>query len=397
MWSKYQDEFTRTIFSGRKRNHLYIKMKAVLHTSCVSAVLGQLGGLQMPPLSGSLSTPPPSAGPMGVQMPPGMMGGGGAAPPQGRPSIAIGPMLSPNGQPIGGQEMPQGTNVVANAMAASSMGGGAPGLVGNAGQIDPLQKMMNEMMQSPDLDGKVCAGVPRKQTNVGKECWENIWAFVGCKKENSPQYEQWHAAQSLEILAIDALQWAHLDDPKHKDACYGNNGPPAPQAPQGLSGSMLMGGQGGAPSGGGMAGMPPLGGAGPGQMQMPQQQQPPASIEIEDFVFVVSVCAVSIICAKRTMYVQFVTLLGFLLFSFLVAMIETVARIQIPNKPPWSRQSRAPCSNLCHRCSKRAVCSPRSKRTLAQTAGPRPGPPLAACQRRSHRMSSGMRARVWRS
>lgn len=92
------------------------------------------------------------------------------------------------------------------------------------------------------------------------------------------------------------MQWANLPSEKHKTACYGDQGPPPPAAPQGLMGSPMPG----AGMGGGMQGMPPLGapgmGGGPGglptagmqQMQQQQQQQMSTiapSVFIDPFYF----------------------------------------------------------------------------------------------------------------
>ncbi|CAD7945716.1 unnamed protein product [Amoebophrya sp. A120] len=76
-----------------------------------------------------------------------------------------------------------------------------------------------------------CPGLLPRATNVGPDCWAKLWVAAGCLENTVPPYEQWHASQSLEVLLIDAQQWATLPDAKHRKQCYGREdaGPPAVQ------------------------------------------------------------------------------------------------------------------------------------------------------------------------
>jgi len=114
----------------------------------------------------------------------------------------------------------------------------------------------------------LCAGKQRQTRDVGAECWAKVWIDGGCKAENVPEYEQWHQAQSLEVLVADVVQWANLPDERHKQGCFGDAGPPKNEPPPPTaSGGMGLGGALGA--GGGMGGI--AGGA-------PQGPPPPPEV-----------------------------------------------------------------------------------------------------------------------
>eukprot|EP00405_Crypthecodinium_cohnii_P033155 CAMPEP_0206524932 /NCGR_PEP_ID=MMETSP0324_2-20121206/68455_1 /ASSEMBLY_ACC=CAM_ASM_000836 /TAXON_ID=2866 /ORGANISM="Crypthecodinium cohnii, Strain Seligo" /LENGTH=363 /DNA_ID=CAMNT_0054019547 /DNA_START=43 /DNA_END=1134 /DNA_ORIENTATION=+ len=152
--------------------------------------------------------------------------------------------------------------------------GGSGGAFGGSASMTPdnIQQLQNEAVQQANLDA-LCPGMNRQSTNVGPECWMAIWTAGGCKASNAPPYEEWHQAQSLEILVADVVQWANLPDERHQQGCYGDAGPPQNlppppmpnmQAPPlGASlGGMTAGGLGGVPMGasqlgGGMAGAAP--------------------------------------------------------------------------------------------------------------------------------------------
>jgi hypothetical protein len=179
---------------------------------------------------------------------------------------------------------------------AGAMGGGgmqAAGMGSSMGTPSNVQQMQAQAVQDARIDS-LCPGKQRSSTNIGAECWAAVWANGGCKAENVPQFEDWHSAQSLEVLVADVVQWANLPDERHKQGCYGSSGapvnepaPPQPQGGLGIGGGMGMGGGmgggmglggglglGGAPAG---AGASPLGlGGGMGLGQMPMQQQGPA-------------------------------------------------------------------------------------------------------------------------
>merc|ERR1712224_1096959 len=155
-----------------------------------------------------------------------------------------------------------------------------------SGTPQNIQQMQAQAVQSPTLD-TLCPGKQRSSTNVGAECWAAIWTAGGCKAENVPKYEEWHQAQSLEVLVGDVVQWANLPDERHKDGCYGAKGAPdnlpAPPMPtQGMASGGGMGQGMGSPLGSlGGGGMPsPLGGGMPsplgGGMQLGSAPQGPA-------------------------------------------------------------------------------------------------------------------------
>jgi len=159
----------------------------------------------------NLPAPPmPRAGGMagGMQSPLGGMGGG--SPLGGGSTLGGGsPLGGMGGSPLGG------------------MGGGMqpPPALGGAAQgpappPEVSQKIMSAL-QSPDI-GNLCPGVSQSSTAVGEACWKKIWKHVGCLESTTPKYEDWHAAQSFEVLVADAAQWASLPSQKHKETCYGS-------------------------------------------------------------------------------------------------------------------------------------------------------------------------------
>lgn len=85
-----------------------------------------------------------------------------------------------------------------------------------------VAQKIESALQSPDLPN-LCPGVARQATSVGEACWKKIWTHVGCQERSTPAYEQWHDAQSMEVLVADAAQWASLPSEKHRTACYGSS------------------------------------------------------------------------------------------------------------------------------------------------------------------------------
>mmetsp|Transcript_86082 Transcript_86082/g.239573 ORF Transcript_86082/g.239573 Transcript_86082/m.239573 type:complete len:98 (+) Transcript_86082:1013-1306(+) len=73
------------------------------------------------------------------------------------------------------------------------------------------------------VDARICGGADRSATGVGEACWKQIWGHVGCRESTAPAYEEWHNAQSFEVLVADAAQWASLPSERHRAACYGGN------------------------------------------------------------------------------------------------------------------------------------------------------------------------------
>lgn len=138
-----------------------------------------------------------------------------------RGMAAPGAMAAPGG-------MGQGMTAPGQGMASplGGLGGGSPLGLGAAPQgpappPEVSQKIMS-VMQSPDL-ANICPGVGRQATAVGEACWKNIWKHVGCLESTTPGYEEWHNAQSFEVLVADAAQWASLPSPKHRQTCFGTN------------------------------------------------------------------------------------------------------------------------------------------------------------------------------
>ncbi|CAD7947070.1 unnamed protein product [Amoebophrya sp. A25] len=99
---------------------------------------------------------------------------------------------------------------------APEVGAGARPKNVNAGSTDVL----GLQHQAGGTSGP-CARLTAESTNVGRECWAQVWIEAGCLADSVPPYEQWHASQSLQILRVDAQQWASLPDPKHRRQCYG--------------------------------------------------------------------------------------------------------------------------------------------------------------------------------
>jgi len=142
--------------------------------------------------------------------------------------------------------------------------GGALSQGGGSGTPQHIQQMQAKAVQSPTTD-TLCPGKQRSATNVGEDCWARIWTAGGCKAGNVPKYEDWHQTQSLEVLVGDVVQWANLPDERHKQGCYGDQGPPQNEAapPMPTRGGMTL--PSGSPVSGGLqsplgAGMGPLGG-----------------------------------------------------------------------------------------------------------------------------------------
>lgn len=117
--------------------------------------------------------------------------------------------------PMGGLRSPGGMG--------QGLGGGlgAPMAQGPAAAPEVSQKIMSTL-QSPDVVN-VCPGVSRQATAVGEACWKLIWRHVGCLESTAPSYEDWHNAQSFEVLVADAAQWASLPSATHRTTCYGAN------------------------------------------------------------------------------------------------------------------------------------------------------------------------------
>lgn len=139
------------------------------------------------------------------------------APPMPRAGGMGAGMPSPLGGMGGGMQSPLG-----------GMGGGMPPTLNGAAQgpapsPEVSQKIMSAL-QSPEI-GNLCPGISQSSTAVGEACWKNIWKHVGCLESTTPRYEDWHAAQSFEVLVADAAQWASLPSQKHKETCYGPDHP----------------------------------------------------------------------------------------------------------------------------------------------------------------------------
>jgi len=212
-------------------------------------------------LAGALN--PTGLGANGLGM--GLGGAGPAAP--ATAGAAVPPPQLPTLNLLGG----------AGGLGAAPLGGGG-GLAPQTPQN--IMQQQAEILRDPKIDS-LCPGVQRRSVNVGAECWKLIWTNGGCKAENVPEYEQWHQAQSLEVLVADVVQWAHLPDERHKQGCYGDSGPPVNEpAPPMAQGGMGMGMGMGAGMGSGMGSGMGLGMAGLGAGQGLQQQGPPPPPEV---------------------------------------------------------------------------------------------------------------------
>lgn len=229
--------------------------------------------------------------PLSFEGPP-VSGGLGAS-----PFSLNGPPSRPASQLLSGGLLGQASGSVGGApgklptlnLLGGAMGGASPGLQ-QAGQTpQDIQQMQVQAIRDPRLDS-VCPGKQRQSRDVGKECWATIWTEGGCKRENVPEYEQWHQTQSMEVLVADVVQWANLPDTRHKQGCYGDAGPPVnepppPSSPGGGMGMVGMGGMGGMGLGGG-AGLGGsfggLGGGGgrAGMGSQPEPQGPPPPPEV---------------------------------------------------------------------------------------------------------------------
>lgn len=168
------------------------------------------------------------------------------APPSGLqppPGLGIGGGLGLGGGGGGGLGLPPLSGGGGGGMApfpGLGQGGGGGMAPGMAGGMPPtaeerrIQQLQDKALEDPRLE-ELCSGKTRKSTDIGAECWAQVWANGGCKAENAPPYTDWHKAQSLETLVMDVVQWANLEDDRHKTGCYGDQGPPPdqpmPQAP----------------------------------------------------------------------------------------------------------------------------------------------------------------------
>jgi hypothetical protein len=99
--------------------------------------------------------------------------------------------------------------------------GGAPSAPGQVQGPAPPPEVVQKIQTALDSSAGLCSGVGRQATAVGESCWTKIWTHVGCLEASTPRYEEWHNAQSFEVLVADAAQWATLPSQKHKAACYG--------------------------------------------------------------------------------------------------------------------------------------------------------------------------------
>eukprot|EP00927_Polykrikos_kofoidii_P003314 TRINITY_DN11317_c0_g1_i1.p1 TRINITY_DN11317_c0_g1~~TRINITY_DN11317_c0_g1_i1.p1 ORF type:complete len:426 (-),score=91.02 TRINITY_DN11317_c0_g1_i1:194-1318(-) len=208
---------------------------------------------------------------------PGLGGPGLGGPGLGGPGLG-GPGLSGLGSDAGGT----GGGIQLPTMNLFGGGGGGGGGGGAWNTPSTIQQLQATAVQNPKLDS-LCPGKNRRSTDIGAECWAAVWANGGCNAENVPKYEDWHRAQTLEVLVADVVQWANLPDDRHKQGCYGSAGPPvnepAPPQPAGARGLGGAGGLGGGLGalgggvGGGRGGMGGLGGGVGGSPQLGQQQQ----------------------------------------------------------------------------------------------------------------------------
>lgn len=195
------------------------------------------------------------------------------------PTLSGGPLFGPEGAAAGSPPRLPTLNLFGGALGQGGLMQG--GMVGGDQTPAKIQQLQAQAMKDLKLDS-LCPGKQRKSTDVGKECWATIWTNGGCKAENVPAYEQWHQTQSLEILVADVVQWANLEDERHKQGCFGDAGPPANEPPPpnmagggGLGGNMGPGGLGGL----GSTGASPLGlGGGMGAPMQPQA--PPLPPEV---------------------------------------------------------------------------------------------------------------------
>eukprot|EP00392_Amoebophrya_sp_AT5.2_P018668 g19251.t1 len=151
--------------------------------------------------------------------------------------------LNPSGGGGGGGGLHFQPGPLASAGGNINHVAGPPGAAG----APPGASITSPGLLSPSSEPETspCPGLLPRATNVGPECWALLWVAVGCKRDTVPMYEQWHAGQSLEILFVDAQQWATLPDAKHREQCYGKDEAKALLSAEGAPAA--QGGGGGAP------------------------------------------------------------------------------------------------------------------------------------------------------
>jgi len=98
-------------------------------------------------------------------------------------------------------------------------------LTPTAGAVDQslpadIEQKVRSVLDSDELT-TMCPGVGRQATNVGEECWRQLWIHMGCLEATVPEYGQWHSSQSLEVLVVDVAQWAGLPGEKYTTTCFG--------------------------------------------------------------------------------------------------------------------------------------------------------------------------------
>lgn len=194
--------------------------------------------------------------------------------------------LAGAGAPLGGAPPSSGMGGAPQLPTMNLLNPG--GILQGGGSQTPqnIQQLQAQAVQDSRLDN-VCPGRQRQSVDVGADCWRLIWTSGGCSAENVPQYEPWHQAQTLEVLVADVVQWANLPDDRHKQGCYGSQGPPANEPPPSPLGGLGAGGLG---LGGGGLGSGALGGGMGGGMGLggglaqggppPQPQSPPPPPEV---------------------------------------------------------------------------------------------------------------------
>eukprot|EP00931_Biecheleriopsis_adriatica_P046847 TRINITY_DN26952_c0_g1_i1.p1 TRINITY_DN26952_c0_g1~~TRINITY_DN26952_c0_g1_i1.p1 ORF type:complete len:391 (+),score=96.05 TRINITY_DN26952_c0_g1_i1:88-1173(+) len=154
---------------------------------------------------------------------------GSSGPPANEPAP---PQPPQGGLGLGGAGMAGGLGGGMGAGLGGGLGGGlGMGAMGGGlgamqapqqgSQLPPaVAQKIESVLQNPQL-ASVCPGVQRQATGVGEACWKKIWTYVGCQEATTPSYEEWHNAQSMEILVADAAQYASLPSAKHQQQCYG--------------------------------------------------------------------------------------------------------------------------------------------------------------------------------
>lgn len=143
---------------------------------------------------------------------------GGAGPPQNEPAPpqpTRAGLAPPSGGLLGGGLLQGGGQL----QGGGPLQAGGP-LSPNSGPPPEVAQKIMAILQSPDV-ANLCPGVGRQSPAVGDACWKKIWRQVGCLEATTPAYEDWHNAQSFEVLVADAAQWASLSSAKHRQTCYG--------------------------------------------------------------------------------------------------------------------------------------------------------------------------------